>query len=418
MPARARLRLAYFVFFFGHAAYWAFAPLHFERLGFSGAQVGALAAIGPLVGLFAQPWWGRRSDERQAPLRIIKANLLIAGAIALLLPFFDAFWPLVLGVAVFMFFQTPLGALLNGVTLRALGRDASGGFGRIRLYGSWGFTAGVLITGWILQSAATDALFVFYTLSMLALAVLLWPKRDVPAAASATAFATSAPATAASAAAASTALAAPATPVTAAASERPRLRALLSQSAIAGVMAYSFLNEITMAGGNAFLSIYIDDLGGTESQVGAAHMVGSMACIPLFYFSKNLIERFGAPAVLMIGTLASVARWALTPLAQEPWTAIAVQLLHGPGFALTYAAAVSLVHALTPPELSSSGQTAFASLTVGLGGMIGGISAGLVVDYAGIRPLFFACAALAALTLLAGPVLLRRVRPLERAQAA
>ncbi len=384
-PSINRLRGAYFAFFFAASALFAFAPLHYERLGFSAVQVGLLVGMGPLIGLVAQPLWGHVSDRRQRPLSVIKTNLLVAAGVGLLLPFVQAFGLLALCVGSLMFFSAPIGALLNGVTLSALGTNASS-FGRIRLFGSIGFTSGVIIVGWILQASATRNLFVAYALSLLLLLCVLWRAVDVR-------------------------------------SEGPlqvrgSILRLLRNGALLGLLLYAFCNEVALAAANAFLSIYIDQLGGSEAQVGVAHMIGSIACMPIFYYSKNVMDRLGARTALVLGSGVYALRWLLTALATEPWHVMLIQVLHGPGFALTFTAAVSLVHALTPHEMRSSGQTALASLTVGLGGVVGGMASGIVVEHVGMQSLYFVCSLVAGLTVLTGPVLLRNVTPASRAPAA
>lgn len=384
-PSLNRLRSAFFTYFFGVSAFFAFAPLYYERLGFSAVHVGVLVAMGPLISLVAQPLWGHISDLRQGPLGVIKTNLLVAAGLGVLVPFAGGFQLLALCVGLLMFFQMPIGALLNGVTLGVLGENASS-FGRIRLFGSVGFTSGVLITGWILQVTVTRNLFYAYAFSLVVTAAVLWSAKD---------YRVEAPDTA-----------------------RVSPLSLLRQGALAGLLLYAFCNEVALAAANAFLSIYIDRMGGTEAHVGAAHMIGSLACMPIFFYSKNVIDRLGPRSVLMIGTAVYALRWLLTAFATAPWHVMLVQVLHGPGFALTFTAAVALVHALTPLELRSSGQTALASLTLGLGGMVGGMVSGFIVDQVGIQSLFFVCAVVSGVTLLTGPLLLKRVAAVPRAPAA
>ena len=65
------LKVYYFFFFAAAASLFPFIVLFYEQLGLSGRQIGVLAAIPPLTGLFAASFWGGVADATQQHHRLL-----------------------------------------------------------------------------------------------------------------------------------------------------------------------------------------------------------------------------------------------------------------------------------------------------------------------------------------------------------
>jgi PPP family 3-phenylpropionic acid transporter len=73
---------------------------------------------------------------------------------------------------------------------------------------------------------------------------------------------------------------------------------------------------------------------------------------------------------------------------REPWPALPISLLHGPSFAVLWAAGVADVDAAAPPGLGATAQGLFAGMMFGLGSALGGFLGGPAYELIGFARLF------------------------------
>src|SRR5205085_714527 len=91
--------------------------------------------------------------------------------------------------------------------------------------------------------------------------------------------------------------------------------------------------------------------------------------------------RFGAKRMLLVGLLASAARFVAYASQSVPGVLFVGLPLHGVGFALFYIAAALYVDQLAPRDLRASAQGLVTLVTLGAGGIIGNWFAGRVVEW-------------------------------------
>jgi MFS transporter, PPP family, 3-phenylpropionic acid transporter len=91
---------------------------------------------------------------------------------------------------------------------------------------------------------------------------------------------------------------------------------------------------------------------------------------------------------LLVAFLASAVRWAGMAAADSAPAIVALSLLHGMTFGAFYVAAVAFVSSRVPEQLRASGQALMTSVTFGLGGLLGYLSAGTAYDWLGGHRLF------------------------------
>jgi PPP family 3-phenylpropionic acid transporter len=99
----------------------------------------------------------------------------------------------------------------------------------------------------------------------------------------------------------------------------------------------------------------------------------------------------------LIAALAShPLRWVLSIFAQDAFTLLLTQLTHALAFGVFYLAAVQTVDTLVPDGLRASAQGLFASVTFGLGGLVGNLLGGLLYEPLGMPWLYAAAAVVSA----------------------
>jgi PPP family 3-phenylpropionic acid transporter len=119
-----------------------------------------------------------------------------------------------------------------------------------------------------------------------------------------------------------------------------------------------------------------------------------IAEIAVMYFYPNFADRFAARHLLFLSFAASAVRWLGMGLVDDPIWIIVLSAIHGLTFGSFYVASVAFVAARVPSELRASGQALLVSITFGIGGLLGFLSAGRGYDLLGGHRLFMAAAAL------------------------
>jgi len=90
-----------------------------------------------------------------------------------------------------------------------------------------------------------------------------------------------------------------------------------------------------------------------------------------------VLKRFSLRAILLTSILLSVVRWLIIGWGVDYfWLLLFAQLLHAATFGGAHVAAIHLVHLYFGDRHQGKGQALYASLTFGLGGMIGSYYSG------------------------------------------
>ena len=76
----------YFVYFAAIAAFAPYMVLYYQSVGLSGAQIGLLTGIGPLITLVSVPFWTGLANTTGRHGLIMSAAILVGAAVLTLLP--------------------------------------------------------------------------------------------------------------------------------------------------------------------------------------------------------------------------------------------------------------------------------------------------------------------------------------------
>lgn len=360
-----------FAYFASIGVFNPYAPLWFQSLGLSTLAIGSIASLQSwtrVVMPYAWSWggdrWGRGA-HRVTLLRVAAAAVLAA---SLLLPFMQSGAAVTLVVVLLFAANSGVVPLSEAALGQHLQSDRGGmdmaRYGRVRLWGSIGFIAAVLLLGQWLQWRGIGWMPWFVTGMAVMLLVAAWRlPRTAPLAPSA-----------------------PGAPA-------PGVWRVLREPVVAWFFAGVALTVLAHVALYVFFSLYLDALGYGKGAVGALWAVSVLGEIVFFWRQGRWFARWDAHAWLVLAALVTALRFAGIALwAATAWALVLLQLLHALTFAAQHAACIALVDRHFPATLRGRGQALYTTLGYGLPGVFGGVAGAAVVERWGYPAVFWAAA--------------------------
>ncbi|OHC62245.1 MAG: MFS transporter [Rhodocyclales bacterium GWA2_65_20] len=150
--AQGRLAAWYFWYFAFIGAFLPYFALYLQSIGFSAGRIAVLMSLGQFMRLLAPLLWSWLADSGGRRVRIVVASTAASLASFSVVFLTQDFVGLLIGLAILHFFWSASLPLVEALTLGHLAANPER-YGRIRLWGSVGFIVTVLGVGLVLDSA-------------------------------------------------------------------------------------------------------------------------------------------------------------------------------------------------------------------------------------------------------------------------
>ncbi|MFG1381675.1 MFS transporter [Xanthobacter versatilis] len=322
---KLRLGGAYAAFFLAMGIQLPYLPLWFQHRELGPEAIGVALAVPMLARLVSMPLLGLLSDRLGRPKALLVA-LAVATACGMVLLALSADFLVILVVLAFTALAwMPSLSLLDSYASRQA-RAGQADYGKARQWGSASFLVANLVGGALVGMLGAGSVVLMMLAGQLAyvLATLALPELPRP---------------------------------------EPRPAPVSGRRARLGVLAgivAAALVQASHATLYAFASVSWKAQGYSFTAIGVLWAVGVAAEMALFRFGTRLVVRFGPHALIAVGGITAVVRFAV--MASEPPLAVLVllQLLHAFTFAATFLAMVELVSRSVSEHRSGTGQTAAA----------------------------------------------------------
>ncbi|MCX7138727.1 MAG: MFS transporter [Proteobacteria bacterium] len=354
------------VYFFYFAYLGAFAPyfsLYLSSLGIAAAGIGAILALPQLVRIVAPHVWGWLADHGGHRLRVARIGTAIGTAVYCGLFAAQSFEALFAIVLLMSFFLSAALPQVELTTLSHLGARSTE-YGRIRVWGSLGFIAAVLIVG--------------YVLDVVPIAVLLWIMLAILAGVTILL------------------LLVPEAPQEAHAHDHTPIAHVMREPQVIALIVACALMAVAHGPYYTFYSIHLVGYGYTKGAVGWLWSLGVICEIAIFFWMAHLFRAFTLRQVLIVSFGLATIRFAIIASCGDNLALLLIaQTLHAATFGSFHAAALGYVHRFFRGRNQARGQAIYTSLTFGLGGTLGGLYAGYAWEHFG-AVMAFAGAALCA----------------------
>lgn len=362
-------RLASFYFFY-FALLGAMVPylgLYFDSLGMSVLEISQLMSVLMLTKVLAPNIWGIVADRTGRRLLLVRLGSVMTALSFLGFFWVDGFWALAFVMVLYSFFWNAVLAQFEVVTLHNLGVHQDR-YSLVRLWGSIGFIAAVVLLGWVLER---------YGVSLLPWAMLI----IMALIAGASQMRFREPENTANDAHPS-----------------PGFIGTLKQPVVVAFFLSCLLLQISHGAYYTFYSIYLEDQGYSKIDIGLLWALGVLAEVVLFMGMHHWLRRHSDLAIMCIALLGSALRWLMIAYGVESLAVVVIaQVLHALSFGAMHAAAIHFVHRTFATRTQGRAQALYSSMGFGLGGAIGAFVSGGLVSQLSYTAAFGFSAALAAM---------------------
>ena len=348
------VRWAFGSFFFLYFAYVGlvspYASLFFLDRGFNVIEIAVLMSMLQITRIVGPFSWGWLSDYLSNRVGIIRFCACLAALVFVCIFFLNSYLAFFVWMFVLHTILSSLMPLGESATVHALFKDNSFDkrYGRLRLWGSIGFIAMVLVAGELFQRKGIEIypIIGMIVLSLLALITFLLhePKMERRK------------------------------------MVKGELLVVLFNPDVRWFLLSGFFMIFAHAALYVFYSLYLSNLGYNKFQIGLFWALGVFAEVIFFYFQSKVLSRLDAEVVLQASFGVGVVRFALIALYPLTPVLIFAQILHAGTFAAHHSAATKLLQRWFTGPLQARGQALMATISYGLGGTLGGLCAGWVWD--------------------------------------
>jgi PPP family 3-phenylpropionic acid transporter len=374
----------YLLYFGANACFLPYIILYYQGLGFSGAQIGILSAVSPLISLAGAPFWTGIADVSHRHRLVMSSTLLASIGLAALFPFVRTIASVLLLISLYSFMIAPVNSFADAATMTMLG-DQRNMYGRVRVGGTigWGVTApiaGLVIEKYGLNLAFWSyAVILFISFLVSQQFVFSNVKQQV--------------------------------------SLRNGMRELFSNRRMVLFLITAFVTGMALMSINSFLAAYMSELGLKNSLLGFALAIATIAEFPVLFFGDRLLTKLKPHGLLILAMSATMVRLFLYALFTSAAGVLVFQLLNGFTFAALWVAGVSYINENAPPGLLATTQGVFGAVVFGFGAAGGGFIGALLLERFGGGPMYASFGAMMLVMLIAYILFERQLPKIQPAGA-
>jgi len=319
-----------------------------------------------LVSIFAQPFWGHQCDRKHSIRNVMIGCMLLSGIATLFIPvFYQSFLVIIVIALVFSFTENSMFPLIDSWTIQSAVRKPWIDYGLTRGMGSFGSGLTVLLFGVLLDQYGYDLMFYAHlVLVLLFVGGCFFVGKTNPS-----------------------------MPNLQKREESGKTEALQFTLKGSGKFIW-FLVSTTLVfigfrASITFLPILLNQLGGSNMDLGLAIFVMAASEVPLFFLSKKLLQKYKDTALILVAMFFFAVKIFLHVMVTSIPGLITIQVTQALSYGLFLPASVYYVTRLSPPGKSSTYLMIAVSCYYGISAITGNFGGGLMIDRFGIYTMFW-----------------------------
>jgi PPP family 3-phenylpropionic acid transporter len=344
-PSWSKQSVSFALFFFAYYGYVGvfspYASLYFAENGMTATQIGVLMSLMQVMRIFGPNLWGWVADHSRRRVAVLRFTAMAALVSFCGIFFGQTFTHFFVVMVVLNAFTSAQGPLSEALMLSEMRGDLTN-YGKVRLWGSVGFIAAVTLGGQMLDWWGIGFL-PWITLASLAMVLAACLRMDE-------------------------------SPHPPAHQDAPSVASLLKRREVIAFFASTFLMIAAHASLYVYYSLYLAQIGYSNTVIGLMWSVGVIAEIVFFFYQAPLFRRFGVQRMMVASLLIAVVRFLMIGFGAESVVLLLIaQVLHAATFGTHHSASVATLQRWFSGSLQARGQALFISISYGLGGTIGGL---------------------------------------------
>ncbi len=332
-----------FFFWASYCIILSYLPLYFHERGLNTKEIGFILAAGPLVSIFAQPFWGIVADRINSIRRTILMLTLCSTVLCVGVFMAKGFYPTFFLMALLMFFFTSIMPLNDSMNVKiSVYHKVS--FSSLRAWGSVGFAVASLGLGYLLIMIELSQLIYVYVFFMAL--IFFFSYQTFEPIQKGNKF------------------------------ERKDIYVLLKNGKFIMFLVFVLIVSIPHQLNLNLLTIYLSTLGASKQIIGLSWMTAAgMEGLVFLAFGK-ILERYKPLPILIAASCLYSLRWFLYFSIPSPEIIVIMQILQAFTFTLLLSASVRYMAEIIPAKLRATGQALFSAVFAGIAGVIGNFGGG------------------------------------------
>lgn len=346
-----KLSSLYFLFYFCLGGSLLYFSSFFNSIGIAGKMSGIIFSVGSLLAMLWQPFVGFVSDRSKKTKEILIAlmgtmslTLLILGLNPLPTVAFVGFLIYSLSIWGFM-------PLIDSVTV-----NTGHSFGRIRLWGSIGFSVGSFASGKVIEITGQGGFLFFISLVALITSLALLTLESSSGKEG----------------------------------ERAHLSDIINLAKNKNYLIFIIFTILilgTMNSHNAFFSLYFTNIGGSAGFFGTVVFLITMSEVPFMGLASKWVERFGTKKILLISGCILAFRWGIYYFIPSPKIVAFSFFLQGASIGMFFAVAATHIKKIVDKKTISTAMTTYMAAGT-LGGTMTQFISGNIIDSFGVISIY------------------------------
>lgn len=346
-----RLSRFYFFYYFFVGSFVPYWGIYLQSQNFSPASIGILLSLFQISRIVAPNFWGWLADHTGHRVKWIKLTSLL-GLIGFVGVFWAKgfFWIFLIMSALSLFTSSTL-PLAESLTLAHLA-TADGHYSRIRLWGSIGFIVASLLLGYLIDLQGINILL--WAL-LVAQAIIFYLSNTIP--------------------------------------ETQKIhhekkdlsiwKIIKTPSVVALLIGCTLMVSAHGVLYN-FYSIYLKEHGYSGGTIGWLWAVGVICEILIFMMMPKILRRYSLKAILLMSLFLGVIRFILIGASPDHlYLLLIAQMFHAATFGSFHAASIEVIAYYFKGRNQARGQAIYNSVAYGIGGTVGGLGGGYLIQYLG-----------------------------------
>ncbi len=346
-----RLSRFYFFYYFFVGSFVPYWGIYLQSENFSPSSIGILLSLFQISRIVAPNFWGWLADHTGHRVKWIKLTSFLG-----LIGFIGVFWAkgffwIFLVMSALSLFTSSTLPLAESLTLAHLA-TTDGHYSRIRLWGSIGFIVASLFLGYLIDLQGINILLWVLLITQ---AIIFFLSNTIPEAKE----------------------------IHHKKTDLSIWKIIKTPSVVALLIGCTLMVSAHGVLYN-FYSIYLKEHGYSSATIGWLWAVGVICEIFIFMLMPKILRRYSLKTILLISLFLGVIRFILIGASPDHfYLLLLAQMFHAATFGSFHAASIEVIAYFFKGRNQSRGQAIYNSVAYGIGGTIGGLGGGYLIQYLG-----------------------------------